>query len=42
MWQDERGKMGIRKEPIPKEWHPKAGIKYESRWLAWEHPHKIN
>lgn len=42
MWQDEKDKMGIRKEPIPKEWHPKAGIKYESRWLAWDHPHNIN
>lgn len=42
MQQDENGKMVVRKEPIPKEWHPETGTVYASRWLAWEHPHKIN
>jgi succinate dehydrogenase/fumarate reductase flavoprotein subunit len=41
MWQEKNGKMGIRKEPIPKEWHPAPGTTYASRWLAWEHPHNI-
>jgi succinate dehydrogenase/fumarate reductase flavoprotein subunit len=42
MQQDENGKMAVRKEPIPKEWHPEAGTQYTSRWLAWEHPHNFD
>jgi succinate dehydrogenase/fumarate reductase flavoprotein subunit len=40
MQQDENGDMAVRKEPVPKEWHPEAGTQYTPRWLAWEHPHK--
>ena len=42
IWQDQDGKMGIRKEPVPEEWHPEKGAAYASRWLAWEHPHNTD